>query len=409
MPDTYAQIWNRVNSFCPSAGALRAQRWTIDAFRRIAERRPWSWLVKYGQFLVPAAYSTGTATVTRGSAIVTGSGTSWDSTMVGRQFRIPVSTPIYTIAQVNSATELQLEMVYGGPTQSAVTYQIYQCYFTAPSDFLNFVAVWDPNYNWKLGLNYTQPELDLFDAQRANFGQSYVVASLDYSTQRTGFVSNPTQVVGTGPGPQIAGSATYTGPAAGVYTITITTGGTSGTAVFKWSYNSSTYTTGVTTDSGGGAQDLNNGVQVYFPLGETYVVGDTWTIVTSVVNSNALPRYEIWPHNTAQYVYPFLYIARAQDLDQPGAQLPYTIRGDLVMDMALHSASLWPGPSVDEPNPYFDRGLASDILKRCEFELGELERNDDELFSNMVSYAQQMQFAPWLNMLNASFLQQHAL
>jgi len=305
--DTYAQIWGRVLGFCPSAGALLAQRWTVDAFRRISERRTWSYLVKYNQFILPQVYNTGTVSVTQGLTAVTGSGTTFSPSMVGRQFRIGNATPIYTIASYTSATQIDLQFPWGGASVAGSGYQIYLCYLTPATDFHAFISVYDPNFNWQLRLNVSQQELNNWDAQRANTGQAYVVASYDYSPN---FGSTP-----------------------------------------------------------------------------------------------GLPRYEVWPHNLSNYVYPYLYESRAQDLDEPGALLPRFIRGDLVMDMALESAAKWPGPSVDDPNPYYDLNLADRIQKRNEYELGQLERQDDETFENMVAYARNLEFFPWWD---ARFMQDHA-
>ena len=69
--DSYTDIWKRVQAFVPAGGALMAQRWTVDAFRRISERRRWSYLVKYGQFILPQVYATGTVTVTQEAPTIT--------------------------------------------------------------------------------------------------------------------------------------------------------------------------------------------------------------------------------------------------------------------------------------------------------------------------------------------------
>src|SRR6185369_2741932 len=191
----------------------------------------------------------GTVNVTQGNATVTGIGTAWDPSLVGQQFRISVSTPIYTISLVNSATSLQLELPYGGGTQSGIGYRISQIYVTPPNDFRSFISLWDPNYSWQLRLNTQQQELNSWDAQRANTGQAYVVASLDYTTNAVGTIRNPVQVIGSGTAPLIAGSANYTGAANSIYTVIITTGGASGAAVFKWEKNAEGFTAGVTTDS----------------------------------------------------------------------------------------------------------------------------------------------------------------
>jgi hypothetical protein len=403
--DTYAQIWQRVQSHCPMAGPLLAQRWTVDSFRRIAERRRWSWLLKRGQFIFPSAYETGTVTVTQNSAVVSGSGTAWTPQMAGRQFRTGVTSPIYTILQVNSATSLTLDDVWGPPSASGVTYSIYQAYVTPPSDFHAFVSLWDPNYAWQLRLNVTQAELNSWDPQRANAGQAWLAASFDYSNSVTGTVKAPIQIVGSGPSPAIAGSATYSGPADAIFTVTITAGGASGTAVFKWSKDGSAYTTGVVTDPNGGAQALQDGVQIYFPTGQTYVSGDTWVIRTYVTNAPGVPRYEIWPHVKMNYVLPFLYEARCADLDQPGAVVPAFIRGDVIMNGALEMAARWPGPSVDEPNPYYDLNLASQWHAINERDIGELERQDNETYESMTSYATNLAYAPFF--YDAKFIQNH--
>lgn len=403
--DSYAQLWGRVLATVPASGPLLSQRWTVDAFRRIAERRRWSWLVKWNQFILPAAYSTGTCTVTQNSAIVTGSGTTWTAAMVGRQFRIGTSTPIYTIAQVDSSTQLQLQLPWGGTTASAAGYSIYLCYVTPPpDDFFNLISVWDPNFNWQLGLNVTQNELNAIDSQRANMGQAYVLANYDYSQNSTGFVSAPVEIIGSGSGPSIAGSASYTGPANALFTVQLTLGGAAGTATYRWNKNNGAFTT-VTTDGGGASQDLSDGVAIFFPVGPTYVLGDTFVIRTSVTNSPGLPRYELWPHNLSNYVYPFLYEARAQDLNEPGAVLPRYIRGDVVVDSALMIAAQWPGPDPDHPNVFFDLNLADRIKQRVEYEIGQLEKQDDSVYEDMVSYASSLPFAPFYD---SKFLQNHA-
>ena len=214
------------------------------------------------------------------------------------------------------------------------------------------------------------------------------------------------QIVGKGPSPAIAGDTQYTGASNAVFHRSDHDGRRrSARQCFRWKKNSNAFTTGVVTDSGGAEQALSDGVNIYFPTGATYVLGDTWIIQAFIQNASGIPRYELWPHNLANYVYPFLYEARAQDLNEPGAVLPRFIRGDVVMDMALAMAAKWPGPSVDQPNPYYDLNLADRIERRNEQMIGELERQDDETFENMVIYATSREFSPFFD---AKFLQNHA-
>ena len=178
---TYESLWRGVLLRCPLAGPLLARQWIDYRFRNIVERRRWSWLMGSGQFLVPNAISTGTVTVTRGSQTVTGSGTGWDGSEAGRQFRPNATYPIYTILSVDvGAQTLTLDDVYGGSTQSGIGYSIWQAYFTVPADFHAFTTVIDPAYNWQLWLQTQQSEINSWDAQRANIGTSWVVSPFDY-------------------------------------------------------------------------------------------------------------------------------------------------------------------------------------------------------------------------------------
>ena len=286
--DTYQELWNRVLLRCPSASSFLAKDWITNAFRQVAERRRWSWLLKFGQFVVPQQVVDGTCTVTNGSATVTGIGTAWTPELVGRQFRIGRGTPIYTISAVASATSLTLDAPFGSKTAVNTTYQIYQCYFTPPEDFHSFLSVWDPANSWQLHLNVTQPELNSMDAQRSNMGQVYCVVALNYSP-----------VTGTTPG---------------------------------------------------------------------------------------LPRYELWPHPTSEYCYPFMYEGRAADLQDPGAALPRYIRGDVLMELALADAARWPRPSTDKPNPYYNLRLAEMHQIRAERMLLQLELQDDNTYEYDLTY-----------------------
>lgn len=185
--DSFADIWGSVLLRCPDAGALFAQNIVRNAYRRLYKRRRWSWLIKPSQFVVPQLINAGTVAVTIGSQTVVGTGTAFDSSMVGLQFRVATTGPIYDIQAVTDATHLTLSLPWAF-TQSftSVGYQIYRCFFTPPSDFHEFVSLWDPNYNWQLNLNVDQRTINAYDAQRANFQQAYVVSFRDYSQDAHG-------------------------------------------------------------------------------------------------------------------------------------------------------------------------------------------------------------------------------
>lgn len=308
---TFESLWRGVNLRCPSASLFLARTWVDFAFRQLWDYKLWSWQRKRGQFLMAQATVAGTATTTRGSFSVTGIGTSWSSNLVGQQFRTGLQSNIYTIATVPSATSLTLTQVWGNNSATGVQYSIYNAYVTVPTDFQNFITVWDPLYNWQLETNVTQEELNAWDSQRANRGTAYVVASYE--------------------------------------------------------------------------------LESYF-------------------NNPPLPQYEIWPHQTAQYVYPFLYISRPPDLSDPGASLPRLIRGDVLLELALAQCARWPGASKDEPNPYFNLQLAMQHEGRGNAMILEMARTDDEQIENDVTYLSlsSMPFAS-IPYGDARYLQSHDL
>lgn len=398
---------------CPALSPKLAQDFTINAFRRLAEIRRWSWLVKYNQFIAPNVYNTGTVSVTNGLTTVTGSGTTWTAAMVGRQFRVGLSAPIYTIAQFNNSTSLQLDLPFGGPTSVGTGYSIYQCYFTPPADFHQFISVFDPAFNWNLALDVTQVELNFIDAQRANSGNAYMVSFHTYTNSQVGAVGQPLQVNGTGNSPLSGG--VFLGPVDATYTIQITTAGVPGTAIFKWKKDSGAYTTSVTTDVSGLPQGLMDGVVVSFPTGVSYTLNDIFIINCAAISNSGLPQYELYPHQQASHVYGVLYEARAQDLNDFNAVLPRYIRGDVLMEMALEEVCLWPGPSPDKPNVYYSLTAARyhhERLQndRCDGMIDVLERQDDEVYEQNLTYIYPSLGWPFANMLgDSSFLQSHAI
>src|SRR3990167_1463432 len=192
MADTYAQIWNRVLLRAPDVGPFIAQDFVRNAWRRLQQRRRWSWQVQYAQWIAPAAYTTGTVAVTQGSTTVTGTSTAWTSALLYRQFRIGVVAPIYTITAVDAGAQtLTLDYAYGGATVSGTGYRIYQCFFPTPENFRSLITVWDPQNNWQLNRDIKQEELNMWDPQRSNTGQAWMVSYRDTSTYYTGYSSGP--------------------------------------------------------------------------------------------------------------------------------------------------------------------------------------------------------------------------
>ncbi len=410
MADNFISIYNRLLNRAPAVGVLLAQDLVRDSFQQLQSRREWSWLVKRSSWYPSVYYSTGTISIVPGGFLVTGSGTAWDTTFVGTQIRgglPPTNLPTYTIVAVLSPTSLLLDSPWVGPSLAGSNYQIFQCYFPTPSDFVSFVSLISVTNNYQLHTNVSQATLDLVDAQRVYLaGNSYAASYYDTTTILQGQVGDSIQVSGTGPVPVATTSYGYSGPQSTLAIVTISTGGAPGGALeFTWSFANGQTSLPISVPDES-AQDLALGVQVYFPLA-TYTLGDVFVIPLSAGTSMGVPRYELWPRpvNTP-YVYPFLYRAQLPELsdEAPGLPPQVALRGDVLLEMALANCARTPG-TAEKPNPYFNLGAALQHDARAERGLTSLELRDDETAIKDLTFGSSGYApAPWLD---GSFLQSH--
>ena len=80
-------------------------------------------------------YKTGTASVTNGSATVTGTGTLWLANVsAGDSFTVAGDGVVYDVAAVNSNTSITLSVAYAGASVSGAVYAIGTS-FTVPDNF----------------------------------------------------------------------------------------------------------------------------------------------------------------------------------------------------------------------------------------------------------------------------------
>ncbi len=92
------------------------------------------YLMTDGVITTVAPYETGTVTVTNNSKTVTGSGTTFTTAMVGRKLRVTGQNAYYRISAYVSATEVTLETVFQGDTESGATYEIFKDEYRLPAD-----------------------------------------------------------------------------------------------------------------------------------------------------------------------------------------------------------------------------------------------------------------------------------
>lgn len=91
-----------------------------------------------GAITTTAPYSTGTATCTKGSTAVSGSGTSWTSAMVGIKIQLQNDSAHYYISAVNSPTSITLAVPYQGSNGTNVSYTIYQDEYALAADVQSY-------------------------------------------------------------------------------------------------------------------------------------------------------------------------------------------------------------------------------------------------------------------------------
>jgi hypothetical protein len=150
--------------------------------RKVYDRKTWFFLFVKGQLVAPQAVTTGQVTTTLGSDIVAGTGTSWDSTLVGRQFRIGYNNPIYSIVDVPDSTHLQLELAWGSPSVTS-GYFIIQNYFNLGPNIKYLKTMLNVQLGYKFTLHATQDTLNTLDPWRQNQNFPYISAGMPLDQQ----------------------------------------------------------------------------------------------------------------------------------------------------------------------------------------------------------------------------------
>jgi len=414
--ETYQDLWRALRLYSDALPTTLAQQFIRSRFRDIRRKRLWSWRVGQGQFIIPAAYTTGLALGNIGSQIVTGTGTNWTPSLVGLQFRFGTTAPIYTVIEVTNPTTLVIDMPYGGipfVPNTGKGYQIFMGYLTPPTDFQDFLSVKDVFNNYRLALHLNQEWLDSVDAQRAQSGTPYGIVDFRYTynpTQGSVTAQNQVAIGPGGPGSTPVFSGVYTGRQSTLYTVTITTGGNIGTAIFSWQEGSQPVNPGVLTDPAGLPFQMTDGVTIQFPVGYVFVAGDIFVCSAVPGMTLGLPQYELWPYQLSARVYPFTYDRRFTDLDDPNGIVPPYIDPDVIIKGALADVCRWRG-TQNVVNRMYGLETAISYEKDFQARVAEMEREDDEVYLTDVRYQLQvdtaLSFAPFP--YGADYAQSHAV
>lgn len=185
--NTFIETTRSLRLYVPQLPITLAEQFIRDRYRKILERREWSALRREAEFQLRAENANGTVTFTRGSDQITGTGSTWTADDVGRQFKVGVGSPIYTITDVNVPGQiLTLDRPCGVASSTNTGYRLVDAYVTPPADFLRFLVIADPLQGWRLRHWITAEELMTMDPQRNFFGQPYILADRMYNNATAG-------------------------------------------------------------------------------------------------------------------------------------------------------------------------------------------------------------------------------
>lgn len=174
---SFRQMSGEIRNWNPDVPAQMAKRWVNNSYRRVIDYRLWYGLLTRGQVTVPSVYSTGTATFTLGSNIVTGTNTVWTPAMVNEQIRAGFSTGWYNIQSVQSATQLTLDLPWGNPTVTSVGYQIVQTWVSLGPNIKRVLEMVNQRQGWRMKIDMPQAVGNEYDTWRTTTGWSFMLLS----------------------------------------------------------------------------------------------------------------------------------------------------------------------------------------------------------------------------------------
>lgn len=181
MADTLQSMSRELLLYSPGCPILLAERWIRDRYREVSRKWLWSYKIGEGTFFTPAAYSTGTITVTNNSTAIVGAGTTFTSAMANAQLQVGGFT--FNINTFTDTTNLIIDKKWQQATAAAQTYTILQGWITpSDTDFQSFLSVIDPLNNWRLRLHFNYRDLDRIDPRRVSSGVPTLLSARSYSS-----------------------------------------------------------------------------------------------------------------------------------------------------------------------------------------------------------------------------------
>jgi hypothetical protein len=112
-------------------------------YAEILDHYPWKGLEVNTTLETTAAYTSGTVSVTQGSAAIVGTGTVWTSGMSGLKFNAIADATTYVFTFVD-ATHGTLDRLYEGGSSATATFAIFQDTYVLPANVKTLLSVVSP-------------------------------------------------------------------------------------------------------------------------------------------------------------------------------------------------------------------------------------------------------------------------
>ena len=168
----YGAMLREVCACNPSVDPMQAGRFINNTYRQIIDMREWYGLKLRGQIAAPNVLQTGQCTATAGSTSVQGIGTTWDTTLIGQQWRLGFTFLWQTIVNVDPIAQvITLDMPFSGPTQTG-GYMILQAYYPIAPNIKRLLWAVNQQQGWPMYVNVPEETLAQWDTWRTSIGWS---------------------------------------------------------------------------------------------------------------------------------------------------------------------------------------------------------------------------------------------
>lgn len=106
------------------------------------------------------------------------------SSLAGLQIKLGAFYPVFTVRAIHSATELEIDIPWGGAPLTAAAYQIVKAYFSIAPDLKDIIALWDPTQGRPLAYHKSREYINIRDPQRTATG--FPICLADWSPSESG-------------------------------------------------------------------------------------------------------------------------------------------------------------------------------------------------------------------------------